>query len=544
MNKTVVLLLMTMYSIGIQAETVDSLYRLVITDSKLNPTIVNQLFVALDADGVTDSLIVFNHSDNANVVRKSVCYHVGLYYHKSYRYLQAAEAFTRAANYARQCHDSRAEAEAFSAASVQYHHLGDFEQAMRLCGQALHIDSILNDVEALSCDFNILSATALSAGRSDDAVRYVLTAIEWEKQRENPSKLSIRYGSAAEILNKNGHSEQALNYASMAYELDRKEGNTIGLARRLSQMADIYVSRNEFKTAERLYRRAIDTFELHQEKHSLGIDYRLLGNLLQKQNRHEEALRNFAKAESIARETGNRFFLALTVQSMAESQMALKRYSEASNNLKIAMMLNDSLHHEKLEQIASNYRSHFDLNEAEGKMVKLEKQLHLQRILSLFLALLLIVGFITFIHHHRKRKTTQAHEPETENDEKAIAQRVVDTEDRREMSADDRQFLIRVSDFVHANMKSRKITNDLIAQELCMSRNAFARRLAAVSGETPNSYITRIKMEKAVRLLRDTNLSVKEIAYECGFDESNYFIHVFRQTYGSTPQQFRQTPKI
>ena len=112
------------------------------------------------------------------------------------------------------------------------------------------------------------------------------------------------------------------------------------------------------------------------------------------------------------------------------------------------------------------------------------------------------------------------------------------------MSAADRQFLIRVSDFVHTNMKSRKITNDLIAQEMCMSRNAFSRRLAAISGETPNSYITRIKMEKAVRLLRDTNLSVKEVAYECGFDESNYFIHVFRQMYGSTPQQFRQTPKI
>jgi AraC-like DNA-binding protein len=51
-------------------------------------------------------------------------------------------------------------------------------------------------------------------------------------------------------------------------------------------------------------------------------------------------------------------------------------------------------------------------------------------------------------------------------------------------------------------------------------------------------------MEKAVRLLRDTTMPVKEVAYECGFDESNYFIHVFRQMYGTTPQQFRQTPGL
>ncbi|MBQ4483603.1 MAG: helix-turn-helix domain-containing protein [Prevotella sp.] len=541
MNKIFSTLLLLMLAVGARSGTIDSLYHLALSADKIDRKIVNQLFVALDADGVTDSLIVVSRADDADAVRQSVCYNVGLYYNGIYRHFQAVEAFVRAAHFARQNGNRQAEAEALSAAAVQYHNLGDFEQSMRLCSQALHIDSLLNDIEALSCDFNILSATAVSAGRTDDAVRYVLKAVEWEKSRPTPTKLAIRYGSAAEILNKSGDTDQALHYVSMAYELDRRDGNSIGVARRLSQMADIYVARSEFDTAERYYKRAIDTLELRQELHSLGIDYRLLGNLLQKQNRHDEALFYYGKAKSVARQTGNRFFLSLTARAMAESQMALKRYAEATDNLQLAIVLGDSLHSEKLEQMAISFRSQFDLQEAEEKAVKQEKTLRLQQWAIVLLGLLLMGAF--FVAFHRKNGMKK-HKTAASIEENTPQEITDETINKGEMSAADRQFLIRVSDFVHTNMKSRKITNDLIAQEMCMSRNAFSRRLAAISGETPNSYITRIKMEKAVRLLRDTNLSVKEVAYECGFDESNYFIHVFRQMYGSTPQQFRQTPKI
>jgi AraC-like DNA-binding protein len=111
-----------------------------------------------------------------------------------------------------------------------------------------------------------------------------------------------------------------------------------------------------------------------------------------------------------------------------------------------------------------------------------------------------------------------------------------------QMADDDRQFLLKVVDFVNVNMKARKITVDLLAQEMCMSRSQLARRLTALTGESPNIFITNVRMERARRLLKSTNMSVNEIAYECGYDEASYFIRVFRQELGMTPQQYRNMP--
>ena len=529
------------------ADITDSLYRKAMSGRNVDYRVANQLFVALDAEGVTDSLITVDRHDKSDVVRQKICYHMGLLYNNTYRHRQAAEAFTQAAHYAARLSDERRRAEALSASAVQHHLLGDFERAISQCTEALTIDSALHDAEALSCDLNILSGSSLSAGHTGDAVRYILKAIEWEKSRPEPTKLSIRYGSAAEILNKSGDTDKALHYASMAYELDKKAGNAIGVARRMSQMADIYVNRKEYPAAERYYRRAIDTLQVHGELHSLGIDYRLLGNVLQLEGQHAKAIECYEKAEELARQMGNRYFLSLVARSMAESQQALGHNDKAAAYLQLALSISDSLHSEKTEQMAADFRTQFELQEAQNNVEHQEGMLQAQRWIIAALIVLFIVGLVIQRKIHRKKKVvaTPAHEGEalaaqTQED----GQGGESSDGESALPAADRQFLVAVSDFVHANMKSRKITIDLIADEMCMSRNQFTRRLSAVSGETPSNYITRIKMEKAVRLLLDTTMPVKEVAYECGFDESNYFIHVFRQMYGTTPQQFRQTPGL
>lgn len=539
-------------SIG-KTDTTDSLYRKLMEGHSADYHIANQLFVALDAEGMTDSLITVGRSDKSDEVRQKACYHMGLLYNATYRHRQAAEAFLLAANYALYINNEHARAEALSAAAVQYHLLGDFEKAIARCTEALAIDSALNDVEALSCDLNILSGSSLSAGHNDDALRYILKAIEWEKARKEPTKLSIRYGSAAEILNKNGDTEKALHYATMAYELDKKNGNVIGVARRMSQMADIYANRKEYETAERYYRRAIDTLEAHGELHSLSIDYRLLGNVLQLEGQHAKAINCYEKAERLARQMGNRYFLSLVVRSMAESHQALGHSEKAASYLRQALSLSDSLHSEKIEKMATDFRTQFELQEAQAKSEKQEGLVRLQWWIIGTLIVILILVIIGIVYNTRKRKNRETNSADTQDIASTEQETGRDTSrpynpqgepSSATLSANDRQFLVSVSDFVHANMKSRKITIDLLADELCMSRSQFARRLTAITGETPNTYITRIKMEKAMRLLCNTAMPVKEVAYECGFDESNYFIHVFRQMYGTTPQQFRQTPGL
>ena len=80
------------------ADTTDSLYRKVMAGRNIDYHAANQLFVALDAEGVTDSLITVERHEKSDEVRQKVCYNMGLLYNNTYRHRQAAEALTQAAN--------------------------------------------------------------------------------------------------------------------------------------------------------------------------------------------------------------------------------------------------------------------------------------------------------------------------------------------------------------------------------------------------------------------------------------------------------------
>lgn len=55
------------------------------------------------------------------------------------------------------------------------------------------------------------------------------------------------------------------------------------------------------------------------------------------------------------------------------------------------------------------------------------------------------------------------------------------------------------------------------------------------TGEALASFITRVRLERALELLAETRLSVKEVSWACGFSSESYFIRKFKERYGETP---------
>lgn len=62
------------------------------------------------------------------------------------------------------------------------------------------------------------------------------------------------------------------------------------------------------------------------------------------------------------------------------------------------------------------------------------------------------------------------------------------------------------------------------------------------TGEALVGYITRLRLERAAQLLRETPMAVKEIAWACGYASPSYFIHSFKTRHGVTPKAFRAGP--
>ena len=72
-----------------------------------------------------------------------------------------------------------------------------------------------------------------------------------------------------------------------------------------------------------------------------------------------------------------------------------------------------------------------------------------------------------------------------------------------------------------------------------MSRSNLMRVFRAATGQSPIEYLLRLRIQKAMALLRNTDLTITEIAMEVGFNDSNYFTRQFKRVQGSSPTRFR-----
>jgi AraC-like DNA-binding protein len=80
---------------------------------------------------------------------------------------------------------------------------------------------------------------------------------------------------------------------------------------------------------------------------------------------------------------------------------------------------------------------------------------------------------------------------------------------------------------------------DVLAREAGYSRFHFARAFRATYGETPRTYLTRRRIERAKTLLRTANLSVTEVCFLVGFASLGSFSARFRTLVGQSPNEYR-----
>jgi len=76
-----------------------------------------------------------------------------------------------------------------------------------------------------------------------------------------------------------------------------------------------------------------------------------------------------------------------------------------------------------------------------------------------------------------------------------------------------------------------------------MSKRSFLRTFQAATGQSPIAYLIGIRVNRAAERLRASNDAITEVAFACGFSDSNYFARQFRQIMGVTPREYRTVNK-
>ena len=79
-----------------------------------------------------------------------------------------------------------------------------------------------------------------------------------------------------------------------------------------------------------------------------------------------------------------------------------------------------------------------------------------------------------------------------------------------------------------------------MARACGMGRSLFAETVRKLTGDVPSVHLRRLRVDRAERLLRETDMSMTEIGLACGFATSQLFSRTFREFTRHTPSQYRQ----
>lgn len=101
-------------------------------------------------------------------------------------------------------------------------------------------------------------------------------------------------------------------------------------------------------------------------------------------------------------------------------------------------------------------------------------------------------------------------------------------------------FIKTLHDVLEANYSDEEFIIPQLANKMGMSHAQLGRKMHALLGTSPQLYLRHFRLQKAYHLLKHTDLSIKEIAFETGFDNPAYFSNIFLEEFQQRPSDLRE----
>lgn len=104
----------------------------------------------------------------------------------------------------------------------------------------------------------------------------------------------------------------------------------------------------------------------------------------------------------------------------------------------------------------------------------------------------------------------------------------------------DEAFLSKLNKIILDNLDNCDLDIAVLCQQMHVSRASLYNKMKALTNISANEYINKIRLEKAIQLIVNTNMPFTEIAEKVGFATSSYFSTAFKQYTGETPTQYKK----
>ena len=104
-----------------------------------------------------------------------------------------------------------------------------------------------------------------------------------------------------------------------------------------------------------------------------------------------------------------------------------------------------------------------------------------------------------------------------------------------------RDFYIREALTVIERNYQRDISIEEVAAECGLNRSYFGKVFRDAVGESPQAYLLHYRMARAAQLLKETRLSIGEIAQQVNYPNQMHFSRAFKSVHGISPREYRST---
>lgn len=97
----------------------------------------------------------------------------------------------------------------------------------------------------------------------------------------------------------------------------------------------------------------------------------------------------------------------------------------------------------------------------------------------------------------------------------------------------------KIAKYLYENYHKPIYLNE-VAEQFHISRSYLSKKFKSTTGFGFKEYLLNVRIKQACNLLLETDKSITEIAFLCGFNDSNYFGDAFRRIKGISPAKFRK----
>ena len=159
---------------------------------------------------------------------------------------------------------------------------------------------------------------------------------------------------------------------------------------------------------------------------------------------------------------------------------------------------------------------------------------------SLALIVLLLVLLWEFRYHKRIHKEREEHARLVAKQQQQLENMTAELEQTKASQSQNELFMQRLQELIEKHINDSNLSIEMISDELGVSRTQLFRKTKALTGVSPIELIRHIRLRKAQQLLRKSNATIQEIAYEVGFTSASYFAKCYKDFFGINPSNEQQ----